>query len=350
MMIKIAERFRPFTHVPGTPCLLPQSALRFEIFPAYIRVVDLSIAHDHIVTEFPVKLKGPVRDFTVLQDLERPCIKVWGHSSLGYFRYRIQTSALAPGFVLIAEKSPEGSLGTLLPSEYASLDPIPAPPLIERLSFGVTKAADWTLVNRRVCLAEVLPFWYRLGALMPQLNACKHSRDSLTGLAEMALHNKVKLDLAAALSHLYLGGFEGMLCPTGSDPWHQGMCLPVIAPKLSPLHILKDGSTWIKHSLINHRAHEIDVLPCVLPALPVGRFCGISLGKLGAVDFEWTKKKARRLIFRSFDNQTVQFHFQKELRSFRLHTQSHDRGIQVVCGQPLDFQANTTYFMDRFEQ
>ncbi len=108
MLIEIAERFRPFVHVPGTFCILPFTTLTFRIYPAYVEVFDLSSSVPALVAEFPIKIQGPVKKFTVLQDMERGCLKVFGEGVQGYFRYRIESKRESSNeFYLVSEKMAE---------------------------------------------------------------------------------------------------------------------------------------------------------------------------------------------------------------------------------------------------
>lgn len=313
MQIKIAERFRPFVHTPGTPCVLPFSTLVFQIFPAFIRVVDLSTETE--IAAFPLEVKGPVREFTIQQDLEKGYLKVWGDSPQGFFRYRIEACAVNQ-FVLIPEKLPE-----ILPQSGKSLPREMIP--FERLSFGVTKKPDWDLVSRRLLLAEILPFWFRLGQMTP---ACSGSFGSLD------------------LKSLFQIGFEGFLCPTFVDKLHQGFSLPSCSG--SPLVLLTKGAQLIKEMLITYNDTKIHILPHLLSELHSGRYCDVQLGSVGQLDLEWTKKQARRMIFYSAKDQTLTFNFQKDLKSFRLISGNTST---KTCGEPITFSKGT-YFFDHFER
>lgn len=347
MKIKIAERFRPFTHAPGEPCLLPLSTLQFEIFPVFIRIKDLSESSPRLVAEIPLKLRGPVKNFTVMQDLEHPSLRAWGHSVDGFFRYRIHAGGKF-GFTFTEEKCPEG-LQSLFAEQYSSGSIPPFEPIVERLSFGVTKIADWALVKRRSILAEILPFWFRLGGYIPKLGSLVCHKEDLLSSCQTACLNKDKLGLSEALSQLFIAGFEGLLSPTLSDPFHQGVPMSAIGAKTSPLHLLKEGAELIKGMLINQVSDEIEILPCLMPELHAGRFCNASIGELGSIDLEWTKKRARRLIFRSFKDQKVHFRFQKDLKTLRF-TEEKGPSQRFACGELLHFEAQKTYFFDRFEQ
>lgn len=332
--IKISERFRPFVHTAGTSVLLPLSSLSFEIFPALIRIKSLQ-------KEIPLAIRGPIKGFTVLQDLERPCLRIWGEDAEGFFRYRIQ-AARDLSFILIQEKGER----LLFPRVDAQEDSTVS---LERMSFGVTKKADWDLVNRRCSLEEILPFWFRLGILTPDQGACSPGNDLLTEV-ELALKARNKMGLAQAFKNLYVTGFQGLLCPTEKDLAHQGFSLPPIEEGKDPLHVLREGAALIREMLVSFKENSVEILPCLLPELHAGRFLGFSLGEKGSIDLEWSKKKIRRLIFRSLQNQTLTFKYQKSLQTYRMQMKGESHVQHLRCGDSIEFMAHQTYFFDRFEK
>lgn len=358
MHISIAERFRPFTHLPGTSILLPFSKLRFQIYPAYIRVCDLSVADSVLVAEISLNLFGPLSGLTMMQDLEKGCIKVWGTSKKGFFRYRIHATTSSPGFIFIIEKFPAEALVSYLPEIYCKTQSYIEMVQPERLSFGVTKVADWELVRRRLSLAEILPFWFRLGQLIPSVDLHDAGTANLLNDIKSALIEKKTLDVATLFKELYCVGFEGLLSCCLVDPYHQGLALPKVleGASCSPLLLLTEGVKIIRQMFIFiHQESSapsvpshIEILPCLIPELHAGRLCGVPLSTLGSIDFEWSKKKMRKMIFRSTKKQIIYFQFQHEISSFRLCEASSNVCIRKICGEPIEFAENCTYFFDHF--
>ncbi len=162
-MITIANRLRPFSHTPGTQCLIPGTTKVLTAYPTRIEI-------DGEAQELEVT--GPVEKFLVQQDLEKGCVTVEGHAASGFFRHVIQG------------------------------EPIPH---LERLSLGCHKKQDWDLVTRRCDLIEIAPFWFQLAQWTP-------------GSADKAL----EMDLKQA----FQAGFTGILVPQANDPLHQGLPRP----------------------------------------------------------------------------------------------------------------------------
>lgn len=346
MKISIAERFRPFTHLIGTPVLLPLSNLRFQIYPAFIRVCDLSAADPVVVAEVPLDLQGPLIEFTLMQDLEKGCLRVWGVSKDGFFRYRIHATSSVPGFTFIQEKFP----GTK-PLSFSEIDCRRQISQPERLSFGVTKVADWELVRRRLMLAEILPFWFRLGQYIPSVETHNAGVASLLDELKNAILKKESLELSLLFKELYSVGFEGLLSCNLTDAYHQGLKLPKVpeGSSCSPLVLLTEGTSLIRRMLIDLlEPSHVEILPCLLPELHSGRLCGVFLSTLGTIDLEWSKKEIRRMIFRSTKRQIISFHFQHEISSFRLREATSTLSLTKTCGEAIEFAENSTYFFDHF--
>ena len=105
MRLKIAEKIQPFSHLPGTSCVLPGSSYQLQIFPCLILLFDLSQGIPTLVYRLELDIQGPVQDFTIFNDLEKGKVSVWGKSPTGFFRYHLLASAEG-GVCLSLEKSP----------------------------------------------------------------------------------------------------------------------------------------------------------------------------------------------------------------------------------------------------
>jgi len=129
MKIKIAARYRPFSHLPGSSCLLPCTAIEVEAFPSLLRFWDLSGAERKSVGEYPLDVVGPVAQFTLQQDLEKGSVAIWGHAKNGY--YFLQLTATAEGIAIATRGGKEQLLPITHPFPPAT--PFPRTPL-----FGLT--------------------------------------------------------------------------------------------------------------------------------------------------------------------------------------------------------------------
>lgn len=352
MRIQIAERLRPFSHLPGTFFMLPGSALRLQIFPALIRVHDLSGNVPKQLGEIAIDVEGPVCDFTVEQDLEKSIIRVWGHTAKGYMRFVLMAIPGKPhhiGFKI--EKQPEKSIsfkssqsGFLLEETNQS-----ATPQMEQLSLGNHKAQNWQAINARCDLTEIFPIWMRLGQLTTVQPRIKSDKDSLFNVCKKAAEGNKKSEIISVFSSLYLAGFDFGFSPRLHDEGHHGYPLPVIDSKESPLSLLTEGAELIRSLFIRSSQGKIEVLPCLPPDFHCGRIAHISCGTSGNCAIEWSKKLIRRMVFTAAEDGELQFVFQREVNRFRLRMSVKDIGKVIAWGTPVEVAKGQCYLFDHFE-
>ncbi len=301
--IIIAQRQRPFSHQPGTKTVLPGSLLPVTVYPCLLEVNG---------EQFPITLTGPVKDFTVMLDLEVGCVKVWGHYQEGFLRYRIH-GTLSGRFSIVIEKSPKEGL---FPVNDDQLYVVPA---MERLFLGCNKAQDWDMVKRRMDPAEILPFWHRLGQQVPT--------DSTQ---------------IPSLVHAFQAHFDGIMAPRNTDTDYQGLELVQ-----NPGALLSEGCKTIRSLFFKQQGNMMDIIHSEFHC---GRMINISCGPLGMLDMEWTKRSLRRMVFHAATSAEIQFNFPKELKRFRVSLRRNQKGKNFSCGTPIVFEANQSYLLDNFEK
>lgn len=334
MQIKIAERLRPFSQTPGTYCILPGTVLRLQIFPALLLVHEVTGVKPKLIAEIPVPVKGPVKGFTVQLDLEKGAIHVWGEGLQGYFRYRILRGKDPLQLVLRVEKG----LSNWNQQDLQQNLQIHS---TERLSLGNHKSQDWEMVKRREDLTEILPVWLRLGQLTtsPQDLSYEGTAALLKVCKEAS-----KMEVYEAFIHVFKTAFDGILSPRLVDDQHQGFEFSLASEKLSPLILLTEGAKIIRSLFIRSEGNDIHILPRLPPQFHCGRFLQAQCDSLGRVDFEWTKKMMRRMVFYAESTGIIKLHFPKDIEQFRLDGQF----IQV--GQPIEVEQGRRYIFDRFQK
>lgn len=346
MHITIAERLKPFSHTPGTYFMLPGTPLRFQLFPGLIRVHDLSSLEPKLISELPLDVVGPVEGFTVMQDLERGCIKVWGHTAKGYMRYRIvpETQKDRP-YTIVLEKSPSEQKAV---STYSYT----TPGNISRLSLGNHKAQDWTMMQRRADFTEIFPCWHRLGQWQPAIQHKTYKGTaSLLQVCQKAIDDVRLLDILPAFKGLFLAGFDVGLSPQLDDIQYQGFHLPKFHPDdiATPLILLKEGSELIHSLFLQFSVGTIKLLPALPPEFHCGRLIQVPIANVGLLDLEWSKKQIRRMILRAHVDASLHFSFQKDLKQFRLRLCESERGQLIPCPAVLELKAGQSYLFDRFQ-
>lgn len=382
MQISIAGRLRPYSHTPGTHCVLPGSHLSLQVFPALIRLEELSSESSFPATEIRLGIKGPMKEFTVRQDLEAGFVLVWGSTPNGFIRYRV--TAEKDGVAIKFEKTPKEGLPiscsdskvlSLFHNDEEKATPLKekveeketlfissnpeersrekaAKPCKERLSLGSHKAQDWDMVMRRQDLREIFPVWLRLGQMSPSLE----KKTSLKGTAllfkkcaELSTERKTEF-LHEAFLNIFSTGFEGILSPRLEDKFHQGFSLPDVKEKDEPFALLKEGARAIKNLFLKTEGNVIDVLPALPSQFFCGRYLNVDCNGIATLDLEWSKKRVRRISFVAEKDGEIQFKFHKHLKTFRMRKGRKDRGRVMQCGDVLSCIAGKQYLLDNFEK
>lgn len=316
-MLKITEKLRPFSHQPGTSCLVPGSDWICRAFPAMLNIQGV---------DFPIRVTGPVREFTVQMDLERNCLWIWGISKEGHFRFKLAADEI--GLSLLVDRCPKSGL-EIGSHKFKAKEKIllmsggcfRLPKKIERLSLGNWKAQDWDLVRRRNLVYEWVPVLYALGQKTP------HTGDAKGG----------PLDLLDKPTEFFHAAFTGILVPHLIDPLHQGL-FPEDGLG-NPLALLTLAYKKIRSFLIQEER--------ILPDLPSDWDCGRILGletQYGPLDLEWTKGAIRQMILHPEKSGEVDFVFSKPVKSFRFN------GERVEQGGSLAVESGKKYIFDRFQK
>lgn len=316
MRISIAARYRPFSHVPGASCLLPKSCWVVQAFPTLLRFYSNRGEKE----EIPLPYSGPVREFTLQQDLEKGCVWVWGVAKEGRFRLCIETDQ---GMLLI-DSVPHFSLSGALRE---------APLQLERISFGSHQAQNWDTASLRADPLEILPILFALSQWTP---AAESPRTAM-------------FDLLGRLDEDFLrAAFSGILCPRLTDDQHQGLLPKEEIPlDASPIALISKAGAKIRGGLIEQQGSRI-----VFPSLKnlSGRMVQAKLQGIGLLDFEWRKGQLRRAVLHVKEDARLFFDLPEAIRTFRLRTAQHERGRRMDAREEWSVEKGTVYLLDRFEK
>lgn len=349
MDIKIAQRDRPFSHQPGTKVLLPGSGLILQVYPARL-VIDT-------VGVFDWEIVGPVEEFTVLLDLERGCVVVWGRARNGFFRYRVHSCGA--GVACYAERLPEPGIhykgiaeGLWLRGGYIYTHPqareLYLPPSSERLSFGCTKKPEWELIEQRNSLEEQFPLIVRLAQQQPTVPRAKGGIMHIVEELQSALTQHDKIAFQHKFQTLLQIIYQGLLVPTQADVRYQGLALPAVEID-SPHSLIQESARLIRESLIHLQGNTLAILPLLPPQLHCGRYLNVRCGSLALVDLEWTKKFPRRLIITALTTTRIHLKFPRDVQSYRLrHADCPQIPYNVSINEPFSLQEGCVYWLDRF--
>ncbi len=340
MNISIAQRNRPFSHLPGTSCLLPRTCWTIQAFPTKICCRNRERASSDGYIEIPLNLHGPVQEFTVQQDLENGTVLIWGIAIEGRFRLRLQ--AVDGAIELWVERAPPSGIvcgdQTLHKNDHHSWKvegPFRENVSAERLSLGSHRAQDWESVWRRQDFCEIFPVLYHLSQWTPEF--------SLQAPSEMAQL------LDKGFEPFLLAAFFGILCPRLIDDQFQGLLAnEQVHPHASPCSLIVDAGERIRSLFVAQKKKEIALLPS--NEFDAGRMTGVRLDRIGVLDFEWSKRMLQRVIFHAEHDAEIHLKLPKPLCSFRIRSRMQDKGCRKSIDDRLDLEVGKIYIIDRFQK
>jgi len=336
MKISIAERLKPFSHLPGAACIIPGTCWEIEAFPTLLRFGKK--------IELKLGLTGPVEEFTLQQDLEKNCVWVFGKAKEGFYRLRIEGSD--SGFDLYAEKMPPipGPLKAKESFHIGAEVLFISNPAFERLSLGSHKSQDWDQVQRRSDLKEILPILFCLGQKIPLI-----APQPLTGTARLLELPTDRNQAASALEAFLKAAFAKILVPRLTDDDHQGL-VPEEAAEGNPSFLLQEGAKLVRSLFFKQNERRIKFLPHLPVPLDCGRMTDLKAPGIGTLDLEWSKKLLRRCIVRASTSGEVVVELQSELKTFRVRTSLKEKGRRQSASEPLLLEAGKSYYLDCFQK
>lgn len=357
MNITIAESLRPFCHTPGAACIVPFSAWKITVFPSRLNCENLIDGSSH---EFTLSLQGPVKEFTVQQELEEGCVKVFGVAIDGYFRYclKMEDNILQLWF----EKVPAS--GVVLSTETTSQEIKSGEKVkigeksstvensLEKLSLGQHKAQDWSAIRKRGDLSEIFPHWLRLGQIIPKVEESSSKQGMLQLLenCERAASSD-KMQVKDAFTKLFLAGFSSMLMPRLNDEEHQGIVpAGVLDNKVSAIELLSKGSSVIRSLFFQEKEGVYHLLPSLPPDFHSGRMIRIKTLKGDLIDLEWSKKTLRKAVIHIGSSSEITLSLQKHIESYRVRKSLSSRGVVYKSGDKITCADGDVLYLDRFQK
>lgn len=329
MHIDIALRFKPFSHEPGTICLIPGTQWRVQAFPSKLQFFG---PNEEKIEHF-FSHRGPQKGFTIQQDLERKELRIFGQPDLNCS--------------IIGNEVWENKKKVLvLPFQSLAVHEV------ERLSMGVHKAQDWQGIRSRLDLKEILPFWFRLGQITPR-EFPKVKKGSLEFLEKCKtfFENKQKISLEETLKLLFLAGFGRMFNPRLHDVDCQGILNETVSedPKAS-LALLGEGAELIRQLFFRQKGSKWFILSLLLPHFHSGRITHIKTGEKDLLDLEWSNGNLRRMTIQSKSDHEIEVVWPKEITSYRVRCGARDRGKTLKSQDLLSLKKEQSYYLDHFRK
>jgi len=354
--ITVNKPLKPFSHTPGTLCLIPGTKCGIRAYPCKLSFIDLESLNSGEVT---LDIEGPVKNFTCVQDLDKGRIYVFGMERRGYFRFEIFATNEGIELALnrcfkegIAISVYEKLIRTLYKQDRMTLD-IKVSPIgcfskdIERLSLGSNKKQDWDLIIRRSDVREIFPIWLKLGILLPEKNPPEDH--PLIRKIEEKIKNKDRVNIESAFLNLFSSNFKGIMCPVRLPQNHLGITdnNPF---SFSPFILLQKGAKYIQRLFFKQDGSYMHILPCLPKNLTCGRYINIQCDEVGVLDMEWSKKTVKKLKLHAKADNKICFKLQRGIVSFRVRNSLKDKGKLYKAEEMVPLQSGKIYFFDRFEK
>lgn len=353
MQIKIKEKFKIISHDLGSSFLILNTSYFVKIYPGLLHFKDLN--SDKTFKIF-LKFQGPVKDFTILQNLFNGNIEVSFHSKDGYVAYKILVSEkeVFLNFEKISKEKLEIEFDGIV--NISSKDKIKLPITVisntkpqEYLSFGIYKKPDLYLIKKREDLNEILPFifLYSQFFLDAQYNCCLRKKCLLKEVDNDFQKNE-KQKLYDEFLNVFKVHFFGSFIPRMNDEEFQNI-LPYSSTDLNPFCVFKKLYYSIKAILLNEKQNELYLLPCLPEEFNHGRATNIKIKK-GSLDIEWSKKILKKLVFRPFQDESFKLILQSQIKTFRIRSQKNEKGKFFKNGDVITLQKDKIYLFDKFKK
>ena len=343
MKIEIAARLKPFSHTPGAACALPGSKQILEAYPALLKTAG---------RELKLSLTGPVKNFTVEQDLEKNCVWIFGQAAEGFYRLRVW--AQDDGVRISPEKAPAEGIayegnekGVLRKKEILFLPcetEIRIPNALERLSLGSHRDQNWDRAAAECDLKLLIPALFFLGQKIPAVLP-----QPLKGTARLLAWPEERKNLANALERFFRASFAKIGVPRLADDQHQGIA-PEESVQGDPFFLIQEGAKQLRSLFFRQNDRRIGFLPHLPPEFDAGRMLGVQALGIGSIDFEWTKGKMRRATLRGTTTGEVVLDLPKGIDSIRVRSQLNGKGKKLQSAEPLLIEAGKIYFLDHFQK
>lgn len=328
MRIEIKQKFAPFSHLPGTRCLIPGTTWEVMAYPAKLFFWDLATGERR---ELALPLEGPIKGFTVIQNLEKAYVTVSGTAKGKFFSYRIEKDRLV-------WKTGESI-------RLSFLKAIELPPTLLRLSLGSHKAQNWDQVKERLDLQEILPMWLKLASVIPQGSPPQ----KLWGTYQLLGSEWTKKNARVHFENLFQAAFQGILSPRVQDENYLGLVREEKVPAdVSPIPLIHEGAKQILSLFFAEEGSELALLPALPPELHAGRLMGCHSKNGVLLDLEWSKKELKKVVLHPQEDGEITLALPKGVSSFRVRKVLRQKGSVVSAKESLCLKKGQRLYLDRF--
>lgn len=353
MQIKIKDKFKIISHDIGSIFLIMNTSYYVKIYPGLLSFKDLD---SNKTFNIYLKFQGPVKNFTIVQNLFNGNIEVFFHIKDGYVSYSILTSEESTYLYFDRITTDKFKIEFNEELKISPKENIKLPINVisnskpkEYLSFGIYKKPDIYFIKKRENLNEIFPFifLYSQFYLDAQYNCCLR-KNCLLKEIDKAIQIKEKQNLSETFLNVFKVHFFGSFIPRMNDEEYQNI-ISNIDKDFSPWCIFIRLYHSIKAMFIEETSNELFLLPCLIPDFNHGRALNLKISK-GSIDLEWSKKLLKKVIFIPSCDCSFKIILQSQIKTFRIRENKNEKGKIFNNFDDIYFQKDKVYFLDKFKK
>ncbi|MBI5274485.1 MAG: hypothetical protein HY860_05480 [Chlamydiales bacterium] len=328
--IKIATKMITFTHSYGSTVLLPASSCAITAYPTKVIIEDIIT---HKIQEFDIALTGPVKNFCLIQDMEKGHVRICGNYREGFALFTIE---LKDGIHFFAKKAPtciKGFSHHIQGLFSATSQTTP------KLDLGISKKLDLDCIRYRLDVREIVPVLFKLSTLTSTPNPTQKIEIPLLVKLQTAIQCHDKLHLGEILKQIYLAYFSKGLVPRFIDGEYQGIINDMPFMKENPLDILEQLSSLIASMFCTKVDNKLIILPSIPKEFVCGRGLHFQVEDM-SVSFLWKSNLLQRLIIENGSDVDIMIE-SKGIKQYRYRSKFHSTKDSI-------FLKKGIHYFDRF--
>lgn len=306
----------PFSHSPGASCLIPGTSYVIQAFPSKLFVYHIDDEERKPIKELFFETKGPLKNFTLFQDLEKGGVSCTSES----FRVFV-----TPNLEFLSR-----------PCKQALAE--------ERLCLGVYKQQEVEKIRRRNSLNEIFPLLFRLGN---QLKIEKiEEKEGVFSLLEACFKNKKPEKIKETFEALFLSGFSPFFIPQNKDPEKNNL-YPETETSTPILALLTKTAIWIRSLFFLSENDILHFLPHLPPECVYGKMFDMKTD-FGTINFSWSKKQIKTVYIYCKHDASIKLRLASGIKQYRFN-EGKNRW-KMNSETILHLQADKKYHLDCFEK
>ena len=319
-MIQIRQKHRPYSHCFGTKSPIPNTSFSLEVWPRKMRLFSKDQSFAYVV-----ECNGPVKNFTLLLDLERGCLVFFYQAKEGFISWSIKGHK--DGICFYLKKSPSEGLvvnNKRMQAKDSFLETckeeITGYESVEKLCLGVHKNQEIDKVLLRGDLRETLPLYFRFGQYFKKTKPL----DSISVLQKAELCQIHALLMVKKSQHDLVG-----------------------IDHISIDHdLFASAYQRIRHDFFRQESKNLYFMPN-MNLFHAGRLTGLQFS-CGTLSFIFRKKRVFRVVMDIHDDGEIHVSPINGLSSFRIRKNLHLKAERYDAHSSIMCKKGERLYLDNF--